>query len=190
MSKTADAELILALRPDIAGHINGGPIPPSEDDVKRIVQEGACHLELAYCGNAGLAVKTAQWAAEAGQIHRLVLGTDTPSGTGVTPRGLLRIMALAATAQDVTPEQALCMGTGSAALAHNLDSGFIAKGKPADLVILGRIQGSTGDDALEALKAGNMIAVSMALIDGKLVIRDRSKQTPPAETGARIIKEG
>ena len=103
VSKTADAELILALRPDIAGHINGGPIPPSEEDIQRIVREGSCHLELAYCGNARLAVKTAEWALEAGQIHRLILGTDTPSGTGVTPRGLLRIMALAASAQGRDP---------------------------------------------------------------------------------------
>ena len=190
VSKMADAELILGLEPDIAAHINGGPIPPSEADVKRIVDEGTCYLELAYCGNAQLAVKTAQWAVEAGQTHRLILGTDTPSGTGVTPRGLLRIMALAATAEGISPEQAICMATGSAAKAHNLDSGFIAEGKPADLVILGRIQGSAGDDALQALEAGNMLAVSMALIDGELAIRDRSKQTPPPEIGAKIIKEG
>jgi enamidase len=190
VSKMADAELILDLQPDIAGHINGGPIPPSEADVRTIVQQGSCYLELAYCGNAQLAIKTVQWAVEAGETHRLILGTDTPSGTGVTPRGLLRIMAIAATAEGVTPEQAICMATGSAARAHNLDSGFIAESKPADLVVLGRIQGSAGDDALQALKAGNMLAVSMALIDGELVIRERSKQTPPPEIGAKIIKEG
>ncbi|MGD8561412.1 MAG: amidohydrolase family protein [Desulfarculaceae bacterium] len=189
VSKPADAELILSLAPDIAGHINGGPIPPSEADVKRVVDEGSCYLEVAYCGNAGLAVRTVQWAAQKGCLDRVILGSDTPSGTGVTPRALLRTMALAATAQGVEPEQAVCMATGSAALAHNLDSGFIAEGKPADLVILGRIQGSTGADAMEALKAGNLLAVSMALIDGELTIKDRSTQTPPPEVGAKVVAQ-
>ena len=128
VSKEADANLILALGPDIAGHINGGPIPPSESDVKRIVDEGDCFLEVAYCGNAGLGVRTVQWAAEKGCLDRVILGSDTPSGTGVTPRAMLRTMALAATAEGVTPEQAVCMATGSPARAHNLDSGFITPG--------------------------------------------------------------
>ena len=189
VSKEADADLILALGPDIAGHINGGPIPPSESDVERIVREGSCHLEVAYCGNAGLAVKTVEWAAEEGCLEKVVLGSDTPSGTGVTPRAILRTLALAATARGVRPEEAICMATGSTAKAHSLDSGFVQIGKPADLVILGRIQGSAGNNALEALKAGNMLGVSMLLIDGELLIRDRSRQTPPPERGAVLVAE-
>ncbi len=189
VSKEADADLILALGPDIAGHINGGPIPPSESDVERIVREGSCHLEVAYCGNVGLAVKTVEWAAEEGCLERIVLGSDTPSGTGVTPRAMLRTMALAATARGVRPEEVICMATGSTAKAHSLDSGFVQVGKPADLVVLGRIQGSAGNNALEALKAGNLLGVSMLLIDGELLIRDRSRQTPPPERGAVLVAE-
>lgn len=190
VSRPADAELILSLNPDIAGHINGGPIPPSEADMERVLHESECYLEVAYCGNAALAVRLVESAARQGQLHRVILGSDTPSGTGVTPRAMLRIMAIVATAQGVTPEQVLCMATGSVAAAHNLDSGFIRQGYPADLVILGRIQGSAGADALEALACGNLLAVSMALIDGQLVIRDRSRQTPPPETGAVIVWDG
>jgi enamidase len=189
VSREADADLILSLKPDIAGHINGGPIPPSEEDVKRIVDQGDCYLEVAYCGNAGLAVKTVAWAAQKGCLERVILGSDTPSGTGVTPRALLRTMALAATADGVEPEQAVCMATGSAARAHNLDSGFIAVGRPADLVILGRIQGSAGQNAMEALKAGNLLAVSLAVIDGELVIKDRSSQTPPPAIAAEVVSK-
>ena len=82
------------------------------------------------------------------------------------------------------------MATGSAALAHNLGSGFIQEGKPADLVIMGKIQGASGNTALESLGHGNLLGISMVLIDGQLVIRERSLQTPPPETGARIEKEG
>ena len=189
LSKPADAELILSLKPDIAGHINGGPIPPSPEDIERIVAESDCYLELAYCGNAGLAVKTTEWALQSGQLQRMVMGSDTPSGTGVTPRALLRMMAIASTARGLRPEQAVCMATGSNAKAHDLNSGFIRVGLPADLVILGKIQGSVGNDAMQALAAGNLLGVSMLMIDGKLVIRERSRQTPPPEVGALIVSE-
>ena len=56
-------------------------------------------------------------------------------------------------------------------------------------MIMGRIQGSPGATAMETLKAGNLLGVSMLLIDGKLVIRERSQQTPPPEVGAVIVKE-
>jgi enamidase len=188
VSRPADAEMILKIAPDIAGHINGGPIPPSTKDVERVVAESDAWLEVAYCGNARMAIKVMEMALKYGQLHRVVLGSDTPSGTGVTPRCMLRIIAIAASARGIEPEQALCMATGQVAEAHNLDSGFIAVGRPADLVILGRIQGSEGANALEALKAGNLLGISLALIDGGLVIRERSHQTPPVETGAVIVK--
>jgi hypothetical protein len=40
---------------------------------------------------------------------------------------------------------------------------------------------------LEALKDGNLLGISMVLIDGRIVIRDRSLQTPPPEIGAQIV---
>jgi enamidase len=155
----------------------------------RVVTKGSCYLEVAYCGNAGVGLKTVEWAAENDQLHRVILGSDTPSGTGVTPRAMLRVMAIAATAQGVKPEQTVCMATGSVSLSHGLDSGFIKKGMLADVIILSKIQGSVGTNSMEALAAGNLLSVSMALIDGKLVIRDRSSQTPPPEVGALIVSE-
>jgi enamidase len=187
VSRPADADLILSLKPDIAGHINGGPIPPSPADVERIVSEGSCFLEVAYCGNMGLGIRTVEWAVQGNHLPRVIIGSDTPSGTGVAPRAILRTMAALATAQGIRPEHVVCMATGSVARAHGLDSGFIRPNMPADLVIVGKIQGSIGADPLGALAAGNLIGVSMVLIDGKVVVRDRSLQTPPPEVGARIV---
>jgi enamidase len=189
VSKPANAELVLGIEPDIAGHINGGPIPMSIPDMERVVAESKAYLEVAYCGNFTQALKLMEMAVKQGQLDRVILGSDTPSGTGVTPRAMLRIMALVASANGIAPEQALCMATGSPALAHGLDSGFIEPGKPADLIILGKIQGSVGADELQALKAGNLLGVSMVIIDGRLMIKDRSRQTPPPEVGARIVSE-
>ncbi|MFQ6079117.1 MAG: adenosine deaminase, partial [Thermodesulfobacteriota bacterium] len=94
VSVPADADLILRLGPDVVGHINGGPIPMSLKDMDRIIAESDFWLEISYAGNYGAAVHVAGRALEKGGLNRVVLGTDTPAGTGVTPRGILRIMAL------------------------------------------------------------------------------------------------
>jgi len=188
VSRPAGADVVLKLKPDIVGHINGGPIPMPLSDMEQILLESDYLLEIAYGGNHSIAQAFMKKVVEQGQLHRVILGTDTPSGTGVAPRGLLRTMAIVASVPGVKPEEAVCMATGSAALAHNLDSGFVQEGKPADLVIMGKIQGASGKTPLESLSDGNLLGISMVLIDGRLVIRDRSLQTPPPETGARIIE--
>ncbi len=189
VSVPADAELILRLGPDVVGHINGGPIPMSLKDMDRIIAESDFWLEISYAGNYRAAAHVAGRALEKGELNRVVLGTDTPAGTGVTPRGILRIMALVASLGDVPPELAICLATGNVARAHNLDSGFILKGKPADLVIMGKIQGCQANSHLEVLKMGDLLGVSMVIIDGNMCVRERSQQTPPPQVKAMIERE-
>jgi enamidase len=128
-------------------------------------------------------------AMEEKKIDRLVLGTDTPAGTGVTPRGILRTLALISSLGGVPPEIAICLATGNVAQAHHLDSGLIKPGKPADLVIMGRIQGCQAKDDLDVFRIGDLPGVTMVIIDGKICIRDRSYQTPPPQTRAIVEKE-
>jgi enamidase len=188
-SVPAGAELILRLQPDVVGHINGGPIPMSFRDMDRIVEESNLWLEVSYAGNYGATVHIARRALERGEIDRVCLGTDTPAGTGVTPRGILRTMALVSSLAGVPPEAAICLATGNVARAHHLDSGFIKPGKPADLVIMGRIQGCQATDELGIFSLGNLPGVTMVIIDGKIVIQGRSFQTPPPEKRAIVEKE-
>ena len=186
VSRAADAGVISEIQPDVVGHISGGPIPLSLDDMQSVVRNTDAFLEIVYNSNQAYSLKLLQMVSERNELGRVILGTDTPSGAGVTPRGMLRIMAVAASADGVKPEEAVCMATGGPALAHRLDSGFIQIGKPADLLILGRIQGSPGKTPLAALKEGNLLGISMALIDGRIVIRNRSQQTPPPEICATV----
>lgn len=189
VSVPAGADLILRLKPDVVGHINGGPIPMSFKDMERIVEETDFWLEISYAGNYGAAIHVVKRALEKGKLDRVVLGTDTPAGTGVTPRGMLRTIALVASLGGVAPELAMCLATGNVARAHHLDSGFIQPGKPADLVIMGKIQGCQANDHLDVLRIGDLLGVSMVIIDGKIRIRDRSQQTPPPQIRAIIEKE-
>ena len=154
-----------------------------------MVMPGLIDFEIVYSGNHAVTLELLQMIVKKNLLHRVILGTDTPGGTGVTPRGMLRILAFVASSEEIEPEQAICMATGGPAEAHNLDSGFVREGKPADCLIVGKIQGSSGDTPLGALKEGNLLGISMALIDGRVVVRDRSQQTPPPETGALIERE-
>jgi len=185
----AGADLILRLKPDIVGHINGGPIPMAHRDIDRIIEESNCWLEITYSGNYKTTLYVIRKALEVGCLSRICLGTDTPGGTGITPRGILRTMALLSSLGGVQPEDAICLATGNVAMAHNLDSGWIQSGKPADFVIMGKIQGCDAENELEVLKIGDLLGISMVVIDGKIVIRDRSFQTPPPEKKAFIEKE-
>jgi enamidase len=90
----------------------------------------------------------------------------------------------------VSAEVALCMATGNAARAHRLEGGFIQEGKPADLALMGRITGSVGKDALEAVNAGDILGISCIIVGGRVVVRGRSEQTPPPETLAVVEKGG
>ena len=56
-------------------------------------------------------------------------------------------------------------------------------GQPADLILLGAIQGSAGSDALSALAAGYLPGVATVIVDGQLVVYPRSEQTTPPNGG-------
>ena len=189
-SRPAGARVIKDLLPDVIGHINGGPIPMPLDEMDAVVKETECYLEVATAGSPLRAVEMMEMVLREGAQARVIVGTDTPSGTGVTPRGMLRNVALLASVGGVAPEVAWCMATGNAARAHRLDAGFIEEGKPADVLLIGSISGSVGTDALDGLKVGDIPGISFVIIGGQMVVKGRSQQTPPPETLAVIVKEG
>jgi len=65
--------------------------------------------------------------------------------------------------------------------------GQIAAGREADCCLVDAPVGSVGRTALEALRAGDLFGISMALIDGQSRI-GRSRNTPPAARAAEVIK--
>ena len=161
----------------------------SFSDMDRLIEESDLWLEISYAGNYAAAVHVIKKAMEEGKLNRVVLGTDTPAGTGVAPRGILRTLALISSLGGVPPEIAFCLATGNVAQAHHLDSGLIKPGMPADLVIMGRIQGCQAKDELDVFKIGDLPGVTMVIIDGRIRIRDRSYQTPPPQVRAVVEKE-
>lgn len=179
-------EILDWLQPDIAAHVAGGPIPMSDADLDAVVDRTGFWLELCSSGNYGSTVRAVKRLAAGNGLARLALGTDTPGGTGVIPRGMLRNILFLSSICGVAPEIAVAIATGNTAKAHGLEVGVIAPGRPADLVVCGRIEGSAGDTVSDAIRHGDIPGISYVLIDGKVVVDGRSEQTPPPKTAARL----
>lgn len=189
VSRPAGFEVLNEIQPDVAAHITGGPIPMPPAEMEMVVHDMHCALEIATAGSFRRDIELMQMVHRADALDRIIVGTDTPSGTGVLPRAMLRNIALLASLCEVKPEVAWCLATGNAARAHRLAAGLLAAGKPADLVLLGKITGSVGKDALDALAVGDIPGISFVIVNGQIVVRDRSEQTPPPETLAVLEKE-
>ena len=179
-STSVTAEMVITAGPDIAAHVNGGPTAIALQEAERLIGETDRILEIVHCGNPKVACEVVNLCLALGCLDRLILGNDAPSGTGVIPLGILRIMNHLASLTALTPEQALCLATGNTARVHKLNCGLIEPGRDADLVIMDAPMGSVGEDALSAIKAGDIPAVSMVLVDGQVVLT-KSRNTPPTE---------
>ncbi len=179
-SSTVTAEQVIQTDPHIASHINGGPTAVALDEVDRLVNETGLALEIVHCGNPKMAVEAANLCIEAGALDRIIIGNDAPSGTGVVPLGILRVINHLASLTFIDPEEAICMATGNTAKLYKLNRGIIATGMEADLVIMDAPMGSVGDDALSAIEAGDVPGIAMVLVDGQVVV-GKSRNTPPTK---------
>jgi enamidase len=186
VSQVAGAAIVERLRPDVVGHVSGGPIPMPEKDVEAVVAGTDCALEVCSSGNPRMVLTLMRAVRAHGAHARVLVGTDTPGGTGVLPRGMLREIAYLAGVAEVPPAVAVAMATGNVGRAHGLAEGVLEEGRPADLVVLDRIPGSVAADALDAFARGDLPGISAVLIDGELRVEGRSQQTPPPERPAVI----
>ena len=186
VSQVAGFDMVQKIRPDIIGHITGGPIPMPEEDMIRIANETQCFMEICTSGNYRLALSLARVVKAQGLHHRVLLGTDTPGGTGIVPRGILREIAFLSAVGEIEPEKSICMATGNVGRAHELNIGILEEGRPADIVLLHKITGSVAKDALDSFAKGDLPGISYVIIDGVVRVAGRSQQTPPPE---RIASE-
>jgi len=173
------ADFVVKVKPDVAGHTNGGPTALPLSDVERILDETSARIEVVHNGNVKAAGNIARLVAERGELHRMVIGTDSPAGSGVQPLGILRVMSWVASLGDIPPEAAVAMATGNIAALHALNTGVIEVGREADLVVVDAPLGSQADDALGALTIGDTLAVAAAIIDGSWRFT-KSRNTPPS----------
>ncbi len=185
-SDAIGAEQALTVRPHIASHLNGGPTAPHLADIKRIIAETDAALEIIQCGNAAIIPRILELARQHDALHRVIIGTDMPSGSGVIPLGMLRTISWISALGGVPPEQAIAMASGTTAGIYKLRAGRIEVGFEADLAIMDAPIGSAADDALETLAIGDTPGVSGVIIDGELLLR-QSANTPPARRQIELL---
>jgi len=176
-----DKDVVLEADADIIGHINGGHTALPYKHVCELCERSSRGIEIVHNGNERIAILTARHAHELQCLHRVILGTDGPAGSGVQPLGILRMVAQLSSLADIPAEIAFCFATGNTARMRNLDCGLIEIGRAADFVIMDRAQHTAADTLLESVQLGDLPGIGMVIIDG-IVRCQRSRNTPPATT--------
>jgi len=177
-STTVPADDVIAADPDIVSHINGGPTAISIKEAEKLIRKTSLTLEIVHCGNSKMILDVMKMVKEVKAYPRIIIGNDAPSGTGVIPLGILRVINFLASLCEVKAEEAIAMATGNTAKVYKLNRGVVEIGKEADLVIMDAPMGSVGKDALSAIEAGDIPGIAGVMIDGVMKI-GVSRNTPP-----------
>ena len=178
-SSLIDKDIVLETDADVIGHVNGGHTALPDDQITALCEKSSRALEIVHNGNERAALLTLRTAKELNQLGRVILGTDSPAGSGVQPLGILRMISMLCSLGEVPAESAICFATGNTAKIRNLDCGSIAPGKAANFVLMDKAQHSSGKDLLQSIQRGDLPGVGMVIIDG-VVSAQRSRNTPPA----------
>ena len=182
-----DKDIVLEADADIIGHINGGHTALPDDQITCLCESCQRGIEIVHNGNERAGLLAMRTAFELDQPERVILGTDSPAGSGVQPLGILRMIAMLSSLGNVPPEIAFCFATGNTARMRELDCGVIEVGKSADFILIDKAQHAPGKDMLESIYQGNLPGVGMTVIDG-VVRSQRSRNTPPAATLPELVE--
>jgi enamidase len=185
-SSLIDKDIVLAADADVIGHINGGHTALPEDQIVALCEKSQRALELVHNGNERAALLTLRTAMELKQLDRVILGTDSPAGSGVQPLGILRLISMLSALGGVPAEVAFCFATGNTARIRNLDCGLVAEGRAATFVLMDKAHHSAGRNILDSIQLGDLPGIGMVIIDGMVSIH-RSRNTPPAGKVPRMV---
>ena len=179
---------LMDMRPDVSFHINGGPIAMPDKDFPMIINETDIALQICQAGNIRTALLCLNLAVENEEFDRFLIATDTPTGTGVMPLGMIKSVTEMATLSSYPAEWMIAAATGSVAEIYRLNSGFIKQGKDADVLLIDAPLGGSKKTALEAIKHGDLAAVGAVFTDGIPRFIGRSRNTPPTTRQIKTLQ--
>ena len=180
------ADHVLKMQPHVSYHVNGGPIAMPDADFPPLVNESDIAMQVCTAGNLRTALLVAKLLRQAGQDERLLIATDTPTGSGVMPLGMLYTMSHLVALAGVEPEIAVAMATGNNAKVYRLNAGVIAAGRDADIVLVDACLGGSQNDALSALRNGDIMGVGAVITNGVPRFVGRSRNTPETVRKAKV----
>jgi enamidase len=176
------------MHPDVSFHINGGPTAMPDRDFERVIKESAMALQVCTAGNLRTTLLCGRLAMQLDAFDRFIIATDTPTGSGIMPLGILYTMAHLASLTEMSAEQAICAASGNNARVYRLDSGLLKPGFAADIVLLDAPDGGTQATALAAIKHGDIAAIGAVVSAGIPRFVGRSRNTPATTRKARITR--
>jgi len=180
------AEHLLAMEPDVSFHANGGPVAIPEEGFERLVAESSMAIQVCTAGNLRTTLLIARLLAQRSQLQRLLIATDTPTGSGIMPLGMLYTISHLCSLGGMDPAIAVAAATGNNARTFRLNSGFIRPGCDADVIIIDACLGGSQSDPLSAFTNGDVVAIGAVISDGVPRFVGRSRNTPATIRNVRI----
>lgn len=182
------ADHLLALKPHVSFHVNGGPVAMPDEDFPKLVHESDIALQVCTAGNLRTALMLGDMVREADQFDRFLLATDTPTGSGIMPLGILYTITHLASLTTMPVEWAIAAATGNNARVYRINSGFLQAGKDADMVLLDACVGGSKTEPLDALRNGDIPAVAAVVTDGIPRFVGKSRNTPAGNRPVRVTR--
>lgn len=179
---------LLKMHPHVSFHINGGPTAMPDADFERVIRESAMALQVCTAGNLRTTLLCARLAMQHDAFDRFIIATDTPTGSGIMPLGMLYTIAHLSSLTDMAPELFICAASGSNAAVYRLDSGLLKPGCAADIVLLDAPDGGAQTTALAAIKHGDIAAIGGVITAGVPRFVGRSRNTPGTTRRARVVR--
>src|SRR6266481_2942622 len=180
------ADHLLAMQPHVSFHVNGGPVAMPDADFPRMVHESQIALQVCTAGNLRTTLLLGDMIRKADQFDRFLIATDTPTGSGIMPLGMMYTITHLASLTNMPVEWAIAAATGNNAKVYRLNSGFLRAGCDADVLVLDACVGGSKSTALDALRNGDIAAVGAVVTDGVPRFVGRSRNTPAPMKRIRV----
>jgi enamidase len=184
-ASTVTAEDVVTLGCDIIGHANGGTTALPDAELPRLFDAPGA-IQIVQAGNLRSALRLLQLARDADALDRILIATDTPTGTGVMPLASLG---------GLTATDAIALATGNNARVLRRREGVLAVGHPADFSLLQAPLGGAFSDPLEGIEHGDIPGIAAVVISGEVrALRSRNAPAPcrevrmiPSDQGRSVL---
>ena len=181
-------EDLIKINPHVSFHINGGPVSMEDKYFEVVARDTKIAMQVCTAGNLRTAILCAEMSKKYNAFERFLIATDTPTGSGIMPLGLIYTISQIASLADFDVAELIAAATGNVAKCYGLNSGFLKAGCDADVVLIDAPLGGTKSDALSALKNGDPCAIGAVVSAGVPRFVGQSKNTPPPVRNIEVIK--
>ena len=179
---------LININPHVSFHINGGPVSMEDKYFEAVARDTDIAMQVCTAGNLRTTLLCAEMARKHGVFERFLIATDTPTGSGVMPLGLIYTISQIASLTSFDVPELIAAATGNVAKCYGLNSGFLKPSYDADIVLIDAPLGGTQVDALAALKNGDPCAIGAVLTAGVPRFVGRSNNTPPPIREINVLR--